>query len=302
MKKRKGFKSIPYEKKKSLAGLLFISPWLIGFLFLFLRPLFKSFLFSINSLSFEKTGIIYEFVGVANYIKAFTIDADFIVQLTASMRSMIMQVPLIIMFSLFVAMILNQEFKGRTLARVVFFLPVIIASGVVMNIIMNLDVNSMSMMSGSKSSVMNVQALGPVLVNVGIPLQVITFIIEIANNIFQLFWKSGIQILIFLAGLQTIPSSVYEASSIEGATAWESFWKITFPMISPMIMVNIVYSIIDNFTDVSNPLIERIRTTASGMDLSYSATMSWIYFAFIVVVLAVVYFLVNRHVFYLNDD
>lgn len=296
-----GRKTMAYEKRKALSGFLFILPWLIGFIFFFLKPLIMSFLFSVNSLKYETTGIEYTFIGKKNYIDAFTIDSKFVIQLTAAMKDMALQVPIIIMFSLFIAIVLNQKFRGRLLARAIFFLPVIIASGVVMNIIMNLDVNSMSMITGSKSAFGNMQSLGKVFENLGLPINIINTIITTANNIFQLSWKSGIQILIFLAGLQTIPKSVYEASSIEGATHWETFWKITFPMISPMIMVNLVYTIIDNFTDNSNPLIITILETSQAMKLSYSAALSWIYFLFIIVVLIVVYLLINKRVYYMND-
>jgi ABC-type sugar transport system permease subunit len=211
---------------------------------------------------------------------------------------MIYQVPVIVIFSLFIAIILNQKFFGRTFVRATFFLPVIIASGVVISIIKG-DFLSQAMMSTtSVSHLFSTTFLNSLLSESGIPYSLTSLITTTVDNMFELIWKSGIQILIFLAGLQTIHVSQYEAAKIEGATGWEIFWKITFPMISPITILNVMYTIIDSFRDYSNPVINQIATSTQQLKLEFSLAMSWSYFAFVIFVIACVYVVINRYVFY----
>lgn len=124
---------------------------------------------------------------------------------------------------------------------------------------------------------------------------------QIVSGVFDLTWKAGLQIVLFIAGLQTIPAQLYEAAQVEGATGWESFWKITFPMITPMLMVNLIYTIIDNFTDYSNVVMKYILNFGRQLDFVYSAALSWIYFVLVFVIVGVVYAVLNRKVVYTVD-
>ncbi|MBR7132646.1 MAG: sugar ABC transporter permease [Clostridia bacterium] len=199
---------------------------------------------------------------------------------------------LVIAFSLFLALILSQEFHGRLFARAIFFLPVIVASGVVLGII-NGDEFSQELMSG-QSSQMQLDLLQNILINTGLSEDTISTVVETVGNIFNITWRCGIQVLIFLSGIKSIPVSVKEAASVEGATAWEFFWKITFPMILPMVQLNMIFTIIDSFTDSSNAIISRIYSLNQAMDFSYSSTIAWTYFIVVFIIVILVYGILNR--------
>ena len=200
--------------------------------------------------------------------------------------------PVIIVASLFIAVILKSKFVGRTFVRGVCFLPVVLATGIVMDIV-NTDTVSKNVMSGnmvSSGAMVDTNALGDLLVNLGLGDEITKFINMIYANLFGVLWESGVQMIIFLAALQSISPSLYEASAIEGATAWEDFWKITIPMIGPMIMLNIFYTIIENSISTSNPVMQKVVVEYNNVNLDLSAAMGWVYFAVVAVVLGIVAF------------
>lgn len=291
-------KPFRYETKKALMGFLFVLPWLIGFIFFFLRPLVSSLLFSFGDVTISNEGLSTSLTGFENYHRAFVVDGAFIPSLTGSIGSMLYEVPIIVIFSLFVAYLLKAKFRGRTFVRAVFFLPVIVTTGIIIEILAGDPVAQEMFSMEQQSALLQAEVLETMLLEAGIPEDIVQFFRNLIDNIFELSWRSGIQILLFLAGLQTIPSSLYEASAMEGATGWESFWKITFPMVSPIILVNLVYSIIDTFTDFSNDTMRMIHEYARQLNLAYSAALSWIYFVIVFAILGLVYAIVNRHVFY----
>lgn len=290
-----------YERKKSLVGYGFIALWLIGFFMVYARPLVQSLIYTFQKLTIRVGSFETEFIGWQNYINAFTKDEKFLPVLTETLKDFVYQVPLILVFSLIMAMMINQKFRGRTVVRAIFFLPVIIASGVVIDII-NGDYMSKMILSGEKSSqLFQVSALYDILYGLGFSDSIVNLIVNTSNNIFELSWKSGIQILLFLAGLQVIPGSLYEAASIDGGTKWEMFWKITFPMIGPILMVNLIYTIMDTFTTYGNKVMQLIMSAVQEqMKFEYSATMAWIYFLIIVLIVGTVYLLVNKKIVYVD--
>lgn len=243
---------MPYESKKSLAGFLFVSIWVIGFIFFFLLPFLQSVRYSFSDIVLNPNGgYTLNFIGWKNYIKAFTTDAEFLPAVFSSLGAMLYQVPIIVLFSLFVAIILNQKFVGRTFVRGIFFIPIIVANGVILSI-MNGDVLSQTIMQGSSSSTLfQSEFLYELMFKSGMSQEFVNGLTGVVDSLFALIWKSGIQIIIFLAGLQTIADSMYEAAKIEGATGWETFWKITFPMISPMIILNLIFTIIDRLPTIT---------------------------------------------------
>lgn len=302
MKKSK----LSLDEKKANMGYLFILPWLLGFIFLFAIPLIQSVVFSLNKIVLTSTGYELEYVGLRNYKNALLVHPTFVRVLTESMQTMASFVPLVVLFSLFAATLLNQKFKGRTTVRAIFFLPVILGSGV---IFMMQNYSWFDEFSRGADSVgisaeltMRGFSLRRYLEEIasGLNISVIKYVVNAVRSIYAIIHASGVQILIFLAGLQSIPPSIYEACHIEGATSWEVFWKVTFPMISPLILANAVYTIIDTFTISYNDVMLLIRTTALGgnPDLSSSAAMALIYFAAIAVVLAIVIGFISRKVFY----
>lgn len=294
-------KILSYEKKKRRYGYLFILPWFIGTISFFLVPVVQSFLFSISEINYKQTGgyeLVFEGIGLKNYIEAFTGDPYFPIFLSESFQALVRDVPIILLFSLFIAVLLNQKFFGRTFVRGIFFLPVIIANGIIISIL-NGDVLSQTILaSQSSSQIFEADFLKQLLLDSGWNETFIRTITSTVDSIFNLIWKSGIQILIFLAGLQTVSPSMYEAAKMEGATGWESFWKITFPMISPMIILNLVYTIIDGFMDYSLRIMTYINSNQVNLKLEYAAAMAWIYFIMVFVVVGIVYLIINRFVFY----
>ena len=290
-----------YERVKSRYGYVFISIWLVGFLVFFLIPFITSIIYSFCDMEINPGDVKLTFVGFANYTKLFVGDTEFMPAFTETISSVIVQTPLINVFALFIAVILNQKFRGRLFARAVFFLPVIIASGVVMNII-NGDQFLGMMMSGQRSSMMfEANTIKDVLMGIGFDTIISEYIMSTVNQIFYLSWSSGIQILIYLAGLQAIPPSLYEVAKVEGANAWVSFWKITLPMIASMILVNLIYTIIDNFINYSNSMFRLIQSVTSKIQFSYAAAMSTVNFIVIFLLIVIVYALLNRRVYYAVD-
>lgn len=289
---------IPYEKKKALVGVGFCVPWILGFLLLFLGPLVQSIYYAFQDMTITPGGFDVTFAGWDNFSRAIFSDSEFLQAFINTMKDMAYQVPTILIYSLFVALLLNQNFPGRMLVRGIFFLPVIIASGVILEIL-QADVMSEITLSGEKSSSMfQVQALINMLTEMGLGSDIISFISTTANSIFELPWRSGIQILLFIAGLQTVPLHLYEAATIDGCTAWEKFWKITFPLLTPVIMISLVFTITDHFTSATNSAMRIILDYSSNFELAYSSALSWMYFLVIIIVLGVLFALLGKKIVY----
>ena len=236
-----------------------------------------------------------------NYNYAFNVDPNYRQYLVTVLKDTAWKTPLILVFSLFVAVILNQKFKGRTFSRAVFFLPVIIATGPVYNII-NGNLQSTGNSDASQFSTMfSTDLLGELMEFLGIygisdSMQ--TTIETVSDNIFGIVWNSGIQILIFLAALQNIPVSAKEAAQMEGATAWEYFWKITLPYVSPMILACFIFTVIDSFTDPNNVVMGRILDLQKDWQYGPASAMAWIYFAIVLVAVGIITAIINKFVYY----
>lgn len=289
------------QRREAMHGYLFVLPWIIGFVFLFGRPLVTSIFYAFQKVVFTPNGIKTSFIGWENFIYKFRDDIYFQGRwFTPGVTSFLYEVPLVVIFSLFVAIILNQKFVGRTVARAMFFLPVIIASGIVIQILrrMGLDAN----MKLENAYVFSSGGLETLLYTMNFPPSIIKIFTEISNRIFDIVWMSGIQIILYLSGLQSIPVSEYEAAQIEGATAWECFWKITWVRISPMTLVVVVYSIIDSFTNVSNKMIVFINDEYSMGNYGGSLGMGWLFCSIAFLALIIATTVISRYVFYVNDN
>ena len=292
-------KQMSLSTKSAWTAQLFILPFYLGFLFFFFSPLLESLRMSFSNVAVDPSiGYQLTDVGFANYRVAFLEDASFTTSLTNSFSAMAWKVPVILVLSLFLAIIINQKFRGRVFVRAIFFLPVIFASGVALMMI-NSDSVASSVIAGSVvtgGEITQTSALDQLLVNAGFSSEIISIATKIADNLFSMVWRSGIQMIIFLAGLQSIPSTLYEASSIEGATAWEDFWKITLPMLSPTILINLVYTIIDNFTDANNDIMRQVTNlmAKSVSKTGLASTFAWIYFVFIGLILLLVMLIFSK--------
>ena len=285
------------EGRKARNGRLFVLPFYIGFVFIFMRSAYQSLAFIFNDVKLKPGGFETKFVGLKNLKYIFLSDPDFNKNLVSTLTSLLYKVPVVIIASLFFAILLNSKFKGRTFVRAIFFLPVIIASGVIMDII-NSDTFATSLITASDGMETTVSAnsygLTSLLIDMGLGEKIVGYFSYISSNLYDLMWKTGIQMIIFLAALQSISPSLYEASSIEGASAWENFWMVTIPMITPMILVNVVYTIIDTFTDSSSGVMKQIASFFSDQQYARAAAMSWVYFLLIGIILALVLLISSR--------
>ncbi len=257
---------VSFERKRNLEGLLFVIPWLIGFIWFVLVPLVLSI-----RISFYQTTLadLYggEFIGLKNYMNIFR-DPKYWQTIWNSFLSSLGQVPVVVGFSLFVAVLLKQKFPGRTTFRVIFFIPVILA-GVIMGYLFGQDVGSVSVFSSMLTEATGNNFIG------------MLFGGGLSSQIGNIMWKSSVEILIFLAALQSVPDILYEVVEIDGATAWESFWHVTVPYISPFIILNAIYALVDSFVDSSNPvmgLLTELTSSASGESYyGMASALSWIY-------------------------
>ncbi|MDE7300367.1 MAG: sugar ABC transporter permease [Lachnospiraceae bacterium] len=300
MEKKKK-KKMTLAQKNSIAGYLFILPFIVGFLAFLAYPLFQSMYMSFCKVTVGIGSFDMEFRAFDNYVRAFTVDAEFNRLLTESLTSMAYRVPATLVFSFFIALLLNQEFKGRGAVRAIFFLPVILSSGVIVGLEYNntllQGMEEVVQKSANSSSI--TATLQSILDTGGTGSKFFQYVFDIVDGVYDVAIASGIQIIIFLSGLQTISTSMYEAAKIEGCTAWESFWKITFPMVSSLILVNIVYSIIDFLIRTDNKVMEKINDTMSRqMDYGFSSAMAWSYFLCVIAIVGVVSFIISKKVYY----
>lgn len=302
--KEKKLIQMPYEKRKGLYGYGFIALWFVGTLIWFVYPLLNSLMYSFMEVRPETGGMQGTWVGLDNYIYVFTGDQNYAKYLVTVLGQTALETPLILIFSLFIAVILNQKFKGRAFVRAVFFLPVIIATGPVYNII-NGDISKSGASSaGQFSTMFSTDLMGDLFQFLGIyglNEHVQTMVENVSNNIFGIVWNAGIQILIFLAALQNIPVSAKEAAQMEGATAWEYFWKITLPYVSPMILACLIFTVIDSFTAPDNLVMGRVLDMQKDWQYGHAAAMAWVYFAIVLAAVGVITLIMNEFIYYEVD-
>lgn len=286
--------------REALSGIIFTLPFTIGFIFLFLRPFFQAIIFSFNKLNIGQGGYNLDFVGLGNYTNALFVQPDFVRTWVETTAQMVVNVPLILAFSFFSAIMLNQPFRGRTFARVLYFLPVILASGIVLQLEQdNYIIESLQSLEETERGFMSQETLGVFLMRLKLPAGLLEFIMAAVQRAPLIIRNSGVQILVFLAGLQSIPPSLYEAANVEGGTPWENFWNITFPMLSPLILTNIVYTIVDSLANPQNELVKLIRSSAFGpAGYGVSTAMAVLYFLGTFAILLVAVAIVSKGVFY----
>lgn len=300
MKKQKN-KLAGLQRRKAIAGYIFIAPFIIGFLVFMVKPFIQSLYMSFCNVEVSAGSFNPVWLGLDNYIKAFRIDPDFVRLLTEEISRMVIDSLAIMVFSFFVALILNQKFKGRALVRAIFFLPVILSSGVILGLeTENSLISTMQVaIEENTSGVSITAAVEEILRTAGVGVRAFETVFEIIDNIYNIAISSGIQIIIFLSGLQTISTSMYEAADIEGCTKWESLWKITFPMISSMFLVNWIYTIIDFCMRSDNEVIDKItKVMVQQIDYGFSSAMTWIYFLIVIAFVGISSLIISKGVYY----
>ena len=298
------------DRRKARAGWIFILPFLIGFAIIYLPMIYESIMLSFHSMSNNTTaagGYTLEFIGFQNYASALLENPQFTKILLTGLTSMAFDIPAILIFSLFMAVMLNQKAAGRGAFRAIFFIPVILSTGIMEAVeaqdIMGeyqggtdgIDTGSGQSAAADLVSTMDLEKLFS---NMQVGTGIVEYVTSAINNIYGIVNRSGVQMLIFLAALQSISPAIYESCKIDGATSWETFWKITFPMLSPMILVNGVYTIIDSFTTDSNTVMKFIGEIYNGESKVLSSAMAWIYFMIVILIVAVIASVLSAFVFY----
>ena len=276
----------PLEKQEARAGLLFVLPWLLGAAVFLLYPLGMSLWYSLNNIRLTSEGMKFTFLAQGNYTQILLSDPDFLPQLVDYLLSTVISVPVIVVFALLIALMLNEKIRGKSFFRLIFFLPVIIVSGPILG--------ALTEQNASTISVVDAQAVTGAISSF-LPAILAAPISELFSNMVTILWYSGVPILIFISALQKIDRSQYEAAYVDGASGWERFWKITLPSLKPMILLNCVYTIVFVSSNDQNQLIGLIKSAmfsgTSEKGYGYASAMAWIY-SLVVLILVGIFALV----------
>lgn len=276
-----------HSSKRYGTGMLFMLPWMIGFCVFVAIPIGWSMFMSLHKVAVVPGGFKYTWLGMQNYRDAFLKDNVFPIELITYFEQMLLMIPIIVIFALLISLLLNQRFPGRFLYRALFFLPVIFATGQVLSELFTQGAGDIPFLDQYNLEPMVKEYVGG---------EFATTVMDVLSRVVLILWYSGVQILIFIAGFQTVSPSIYEAVRIDGASPWDSFWKITLPASLPFISLNVLYTIIDLFTFPLNPVLKHIKDNMFKVDTGYgyASALAWIYFAFIFVLIAVVMWLFSR--------
>ena len=314
-KERSRFR-LSLTQKKALSGWIFVLPFVIGILFIYAPIIIDSIAISLSDVELYPGGMELTWNNFGNYAYLFAEDGDpyFSITIVDGIKDLLLQIPAIVIFALFMAIILNQKMTGRAAFRAIFFLPVILSTGIIDTIDTNsafmeainnsqggVDDNTGAEASGGIISAMDLEQL---LGGIKIGTELVDYVVGLVNGIFDIVSRSGVQMLIFLSGLQSISPAIYESCEVEGASAWETFWKITLPMISPMILVNAIYTVIDAFTTADNRVMVYIKKIYdhAGAGYARSSAMSWIYVGVVLLFIVLVALIMKTVVFYQKRD
>ncbi len=283
------------EKIKSRYGYMFVLPWGVGILLFFVIPIIKSILFSFSQVSVESGSLILDNVKLENYRYILYDDPVYSEYLIEALKSFFSTFPIILVLSLVLALLLNGKYHGRTFFRAIYFLPVIIASGVVLELILTTMNGEDVVMSGvSESMASSMIDIDSLIKRIGLPDGFVNFLSQAISDIFDTIWKCGIPIVLFIAGLQTIPDSLYEVSKVEGATKWEEFWFITIPMLSRVLLLVSVYIAVDIMTDKSNVIMSEAYNQMNLLEYGLSGAMLWLYFVLVALVIGLVMLIYSK--------
>ena len=290
------------SKNRARWAYAFLLPWLIGVVFVFAMPLVLSLSFAFSEVTVDN-GYSLRFVGWENFQEALFRDPNFLQYFATTIGDLLYEVPIILVYSFLVAVLLKENFPGVTLFKFVFFLPVILSSDLFFGLLNNFGSSTSSsldaVMNSAGTGVLQSLNLGKYLQELGLSKEIVETLTGPVDKVYEIVTCSGIQIFIFLAGLYSVPPDLYEAARVEGANAWEQFWIITFPMVTPMILVNVIYSIVDTFLSEANLVMEYVYLLSfKNFDFGLSSAICWIYFAVIAAILAIVFAVINKRTFY----
>ena len=292
MNKKKKYRSI--EQLKSRYGLGFSAIWIFGFILFFAYPVTQSLWYSFCNVNVGPNGVETTFVGIEHYKYYLGVHPNYTKWLSWDITSILYSLPIILLVSLVLALLLNQKFKGRLFFRALYFVPVIIASGVVVDLMFKTTSQELTSAGVSTAITGSMFSIEDVIGWLDMPDKVAEIIKDIINNIFDLLWSCGIQTVLFIAGLQSIPRTLYEASKVEGATKWEEFWFITFPSLGSVTLLVAVYTMVDVFTSTNNFLIDQTYTMINNGNFDETSAMLWIYFVAVGAIMGALLFCYNR--------
>lgn len=284
--------------RRERMGYTFVAHWALGLLLFFVVPLFSSLIYAFSNATITENGMQTTFAGLTHFNYILNEDANYVGNLTSSLGLIGYTLPIVLALSLILAVVLNQQFVGRTLFRAIFSLPIIIASSPIIGILSGSKVNApiFNMTSGAEQGnyggVIDFQSI---LLNLNLPDQINQMLASLLSNVFSLIWSCGVQTILFLAGLQSIPGQLYEVSKIEGANKWEEFWMVTVPSLRHVITLVLIYTMIQLFTASDNPLMIQAFALLQGKQIyDVSSAMLWLYFGIVLAVMGVVLGLYNR--------
>lgn len=275
-----GFKKTKsIEKKRAKYGYIFLAPWVIGMLLFFIFPILQSVYFSFSDISISETGVKTDFIGMDNYKNILYVNPDYINNLISSIKDFLVSLPFILVISMILAILLNNNFRGRLFFRTLYFLPVIISSGIVLELFLTAAQGDATEVAISDSVSFGMINFADVLKGLNLPVTIEEYLSVALNNLFMMVWQSGIQILLFIAGLQSIPDLLYEVSKVEGATKWEEFWFITLPMLLRTILLVVVFTMVELITSKTNSVMTQSYVQFNNLEYGRGSAMLWLYFA-----------------------
>ncbi len=290
-------KRLTLRQRRTLEGLMFVSPWIIGAILFFIEPIWTSINLSFREIVNQR-GFILDDTATLKYYEDILFGAQanaYLPMFLEVIRDTAINTPINLVFSLFIAILINKEIKGRGFFRTVFFIPVLLGSGYVMKQLLGIGVGNVvtNQVDGVLTSTL-MRSLGGTFASV---------IQAFLSKITVVLWHSGVQIILFLAGLQGIPGSLYEAARCDGATEWENFWKITLPILSPIILLNFIYTMVDSFTDSNNAIVSQLigLFRKGGVRFSEGAAVGWLYFSFTFIVCGLALIIMKRFTFNIGE-
>ncbi len=290
----KNRRPIGLETKKARYGYIFLAPWILGVLLFFIYPIIQSAIYSFSTITVELDGVHTQFVGWDNFNHIVNVEPYYMKDLTKALSSFAVSLPFILVISLILALLLNNSFRGRLFFRALYFVPVILASGPALTVFLTAASANATDVAVSDTVSFSMMDFTQVLAGLNLPPMVEEYLMDALNNLFMMVWQSGIQIVLFIAGLQSIPDLLYEVAKVEGATKWEEFWFVTLPMLlRPMLLV-IIFTMVENIIAKTNPVISMAYGRFNVLEYGQGSAMLWMYFAIVGLIIAAILFIYNK--------
>ena len=283
------------DKIKERYGFIMISPWIFGIIVFFIIPIIQSVFYSFTDVSIELGGTVTDFKGIANFRKILAEDPDYLKNLFSAFNNLLVSLPFILIVSMVLAILLNGKYRGRVFFRGIFFLPVIMASGAALQLFLSASGSASGETPVSDTATFGMMIdFSTVLRGLNMPSSIEKYISQALSKIFLLVWESGIQTILIIAGLQSIPDLLYEVSRVEGATKWEEFWFITFPMLGRTMLLVIIFTTVEIVASSSNTIMLMAYKRFSSLEYGIGSSMLWFYFSIVGAVIAAVLLLYNK--------